>query len=150
MIAKGLRLSALVLAVTVGGQASAETPQGAVECADLHWSAEVLAANPDIAFACRGIYEKDGILYAKASIEVVRVTGNRMRFRTLLTNGTKGAPRSVTLDSGWRVNMSGKEYRLMDLAAGQQLDVFLPEDRFALTVLGSNDAQASSIEAVQD
>ena len=46
--------------------------------------------------------------------------------------------------------MSGKEYRLIDLAAGQQLDVFLPEDRFALTVLGSNDAQASSIEAVQD
>ena len=150
MIAKGLRLSALVLAVTVGGQASAEKPRGAVECADLNWSAEVLAANPDIAFACQGVYEKDGILYAKASIEVVRVTGNRLRFRTLLTNGTKGSPRTVTLDSKWMVNLSGKEYRLMDLVEGQQLNIYLPEDRFALTVLGSNDAQASSIEAVQD
>jgi len=150
MIAKGLRLSILALAVTVGAQASAEKSLGALECADLHWSAEVLAANPDIALACQGVYEKDGILYAKASIEVVRVAGHRLRFRTLLTNGTKGAPRSVTLDSKWRVNMNGKEYRLTDLVAGQQLDIFLPEDRFALTVLGSNDAETSSIEAVQD
>ncbi len=150
MIAKRLRFSALVLAVTLAGQAIAEKPRGAVECDDLKWSAEVLAANPDIALACQGVYEKDGILYAKASIEVVRVTGNRLRFRTLRTDGSKGVPRSVTLDSGWRVNLSGKEYRLMDLAEGQQLNIFLPEDRFALTVLGSNEAQASSIGAVQD
>jgi len=121
-----------------------------VECDDLKWSAEVLAANPDIALACQGVFEKDGILYAKASIEVVRVTGNRLRFRTLRTDGSKGVPRSVTLDSSWRVNLSGKEYRLMDLVEGQQLDIFLPEDRFALTVLGSNETQASSIGAAQD
>ena len=150
MIAKGLRFSALLLAVTIAGQAAAETPRGAVECNDLKWSAEVLAVNPDIALACQGVYEKDGILYAKASIEVVRVTGNRLRFRTLRTDGSKGVPRSVTLDSGWRVNLSGKEYRLIDLVEGQQLDIFLPEDRFALTVLGSNEPRASSIGAVQD
>lgn len=150
MMTEGLRLSAVILAVAIAGQAIAEKPRGAVTCSDLKWSAQVLAANPDIALACQGVYEKDGILYAKASIEVVRVTGNRLRFRTLRTDGTKGTPRSVTLDSKWRVNLSGKEYRLMDLVEGQQLDIFLPEDRFALTVLGSNETQSSAIEAAQD
>jgi len=150
MIARGIRLSALVLAATLAPQGFAEKPRGAVACDDLKWSAQVLAVNPDIAMACQGVYEKDGILYAKASIEVVRVTGNRLRFRTLRTDGTKGAPRSVTLDGKWRVNLSGQEYRLMDLVEGQQLDIFLPEDRFALTVLGSNETQASAIEEVQD
>ena len=106
--------------------------------------------NPDIALACEGVYEKDGILYAKATIEVVRVQGNTLRFRTLRTDGSKGDRRSVTLDSQWRVNLSGKEYRLMDLVEGQQLNIYLPEDRFALTVLDSNASQASSIEAVED
>lgn len=150
MIANSLRLSALLLALIVCGQAAAERPRGAVECGDLKWAAQVLAVNPDIALACQGVYERDGILYAKATIEVVRVTGNRLRFRTLRTDGSKGAARSVTLDSSWRVNLSGKEYRLMDLVEGQQLDIFLPENSFALTVLGSNDTKAKAIESVED
>ena len=150
MIANSVRLAVLLLVLIACGQASAQRPRGAVECGDLKWAPQVLAANPDIALACQGVYERDGILYAKASIEVVRVTGNKLRFRTLLTDGSKGAARSVTLASTWRVNLSGKEYRLMDLVEGQQLDIFLPENSFALTVLGSNDGGAKAIESVQD
>ena len=150
MIANILRLGALLLVLFACGQASAERPRGAVECGDLKWAPQVLAVNPDIALACQGVYERDGVLYAKASIEVVRVTGNKLRFRTLRTDGTKGAARSVTLDSKWRVNLSGQEYRLMDLVEGQQLDIFLPENSFALTVLGSNDANTNAIEPAED
>ena len=130
--------------------AAADRPRGAVECEDLKWSAEVLAANPDIAFACRGVFEKDGILYAKATIEVVRVSGNTLRFRTLRTDGSWGKRRSVTLGSQWRVRIDGQEYRLSELSEGQRMNIYLPEDRFALTVLGSNEAKASAIKDVPE
>ena len=106
----------------------------AVDCADLNWSAEVLAANPDIAQTCRTVYEKNGRLFAQAQIEVVRVRGNTMTFRTLHTDGTRGDSRSVTLDSSWRAEIGGRQYRASDLMRGQQLNVYLPEDRFALVV----------------
>ncbi len=150
MIRRFFGITGLALALAAAGAAAADQPRGAVECTDLKWSAEVLAANPDIASACRGVYEKDGILYAKATIEVVRVLGTTLRFRTLLTDGKLGKRRSVTLDSKWRVAIDGREYRLSDLSEGQRLNIYLPEDRFALTVLDSNTPQTSAIETPVD
>ena len=105
-----------------------------VTCADLNWSAEVLAANPDVGAMCQTVYERDGRLFAKTSIEVVRVRGNTMTFRPLHIDGTKGDSRSVTLDSSWRAKIAGREYRASDLMRGQNLNVYLPEDRFALAI----------------
>ena len=51
---------------------------------------------------CQTVYEKDGKLFAKTSVEVVRVRGNTMTFRPLHLDGTKGDSRSVTLDPSWR------------------------------------------------
>jgi hypothetical protein len=62
------------------------------------------------------------------------VRGNTMTFRPLHTDGTKGDSRSVTLDSSWRATIAGREYRASDLMRGQNLNVYLPEDRFALAV----------------
>lgn len=150
MIRRSFGVTCVALVLGAVGVAAADPPLGAVHCADLKWSAEVLAANPDIASACQGVYEKDGILYAKATIEVVRVLGNTLRFRTLLTDGKLGKRRSVTLDSKWRVAIDGREYRLSDLGEGQRLNIYLPEDRFALTVLGSNTPQTSNIDTPED
>ena len=105
-----------------------------VTCADLNWSAEVLAKNPDIASMCQSVYEKDGKLYAKTSVEVVRVRGNTMTFRPVEIDGTMGDSRSVTLDPSWRAKIAGREYRASDLSRGQKLNVYLPEDRFALAI----------------
>jgi hypothetical protein len=110
--------------------------QSSVTCADLNWSAEVLAANPDIASMCQSVYEKGGKLFAKTSIEVVRVRGNTMTFRPIHTDGTKGDSRSITLATSWRAKIAGNEYRASDLMRGQELNVYLPEDRFALAIAG--------------
>lgn len=150
MISKILAATGIALFFTLPGMAAAEKPRGVVECADLHWSAQVLAANPDIALACQGVYEKDGVLYAKASIEVIRVQGSTLRFRTLLNDGSKGGRRSVKLSSGWTVKIADRYYRAADLVEGQRLNIYLPEDRFALTVLGSNDTNTAPIEKVED
>lgn len=133
---------------TVGLQA--EVVESEVSCADLQWSAEVLAQNPDIGKACKTVYEKDGSLFAKASIEVVRVRGNRMTFRTLLTDGTKGQTRSVQLESNWRAKIGGRQYRASDLSRGQQLNVYMPQDRFALTVADAGELDTTGIVAIEE
>ena len=131
------------------GQVSAQT-ESATTCADLNWSAEVLAANPDVGQACQAVYEKDGKLYAKASIEVVRVRGNRMTFRTMHTDGTKGDSRSVQLESSWRADIGGRSYRASDLMRGQQLNVYLPEDRFALSIEDADGPDVAELMVVEE
>ena len=119
-------------------------------CADLNWSAEVLALNPDIAAMCQSVYEKDGKMFAKASIEVVRVRGNRMTFRSLHTDGTMGDSRSVQLDSAWRAEIGGRSYRASDLMRGQQLNVYLPEDRFALAVTDADGPDEGDLVVIEE
>ena len=131
----------------VGHPGFADRIGGALTCADLHWSPEVLTANPDIALACQGVYEKDGVLYARATIEVVTVQGDTIKFRTLRTDGSKGVTRSVKMDRNWRFRLDGREYRARDLDRGQQLNIYLPQDRFALTVLNSTGEEARTIES---
>ncbi len=144
----------MALALSAGQLvAQEERVESTVTCDDLNWSAEVLALNPDIAAMCQTVYEKDGRLFAKTSIEVVRVRGNTMTFRPIHTDGTRGDSRSVTLDSSWRAEIGGRQYRASDLMRGQNLNVYLPEDRFALAVEdadGPDDADFVMIETATE
>jgi hypothetical protein len=103
-------------------------------CDELVWSAQVLAANPDIQKSCQGVYERNNELYAKVTIEVIRVRGNRITFRPEHTDGSTGAPRTITVNQSWRANIAGRNYRASELLPGQELNVFIPEDRFALAI----------------
>jgi hypothetical protein len=137
----------MALALSAG---SVSAQDAAPTCADLNWSADVLAANPDIGASCQAVYEKDGKLYAKVSIEVVRVRGNRMTFRPLHTDGTMGDSRSVQLDSSWRAEIGGRSYRASDLMRGQQLNVYIPEDRFALAIEDADGPDEADIVMIED
>ena len=143
-------VAGLALSTSASSPALAQEYRGAVTCDELNWSAEVLESNPDIALACRGVYERDNILYAKATIEVVRVRGNTLTFRTIHTDGSKGDPRSLTLESSWRVELDGIQYRAAELVRGQQLNVYLPEDRFALVVETSAAADSESTAPTEE
>lgn len=120
------------IALALSGQALAQEP--APTCDDLVWSAQVLAANPDIAMSCQGVYARNGELYAKVTIELTRVRGNRLTFRPQHTDGSKGAQRSINVSSSWRADIEGRKYRAGELLPGQELSVYMPEDRFALAV----------------
>jgi hypothetical protein len=125
----------MALSVSASQLMAAEKVEStSVTCSDLNWSEEVLAINPDVAAFCQTVYEKDGKLYAKTSVEVVRVRGSNMTFRPIHLDGTRGDSRSVTLASDWRANIGGRDYRASDLSRGQELNVYLPEDRFALSI----------------
>ena len=150
VVATGLALSLSAGQLMAQNESTADMVKQAPTCADLNWSAEVLAANPDVGMTCQAVYEKDGQLFAKASIEVVRVRGNRMTFRTLHTDGTKGDSRSVTLDPSWRAEIGGRSYRASDLMRGQQLNVYLPEDRFALAVEDADGPDEAEIVVIEE
>ncbi len=103
-------------------------------CDDLVWSAQVLAENPDIRESCQGVYQRGDDLFAKVTIQVTRVSGNRLGFRPQHLDGSLGKPRSITVPSTWRARLDGQEYRARDLMPGQRLNVYVPEDRFALAM----------------
>ena len=134
MLKKMIAVTGLGVAL-IAAPAMAQQESTTVTCSDLNWTAEVLALNPDVGEACRSVWEKDGKLYAKNKIEVVRTRGNTLTYRALHTDGTKGESRSVTLDPAFRAHISGRDYRVSDLNRGQELTVYLPEDRFALAIV---------------
>lgn len=123
---------ALVALATLSVPVRAQTP--APGCEDLNWSAQVLAANPDIGQACRGVYQRNGELFAKVTVELTAVRGNRLTFRPLHSDGSKGSARSINVRNGWRADIDGRPYRASDLQPGQMLNVYIPEDRFALAL----------------
>ena len=110
-------------------------------CANLRWSEAVHRAYPDIQNICQGIYQRDGRLYAKAGIEVVRTTGNRITIRTLHNDGTTGHQRTLRVPPDWRASIDGREYRVGELLAGQQLTVYIPRERFDLLLDADQSAE---------
>jgi hypothetical protein len=126
----------------VSGQVAAQ----ALTCDDIEWAANIRAEYPDIEETCSGVYERDGKLYAKAKIEVQRIRGNRISFRPIHTDGTRGDIHSVTVPASFRAKIAGREYRANQLVRGQELNVYLPDDRFALAVYDEEEAAMDEIE----
>ncbi|MFK7828291.1 MAG: hypothetical protein AB8B57_00805 [Congregibacter sp.] len=127
----------IILVFFLNAHSTAQTPQKrkhAPTCADLVWSARFMAANPQISTYCRGVYVKNKEFFAKVSIELTRVRGNRLTFRPVHPDGHMGSTRSIEVSTAWRVNLDGESVRASELLPGQQLSVYIPEDRFALAL----------------
>lgn len=134
----------LALALSAPALSQSEAPT----CDDLVWAAQVLAANPDVAESCQGVYQRRDTLYAKVNIELTRVRGNRLTFRSQHTDGSMGSPRSITVPNTWRATIAGRDYRARDLLPGQELTVYIPEDRFALAVADDMLADDAELELI--
>jgi hypothetical protein len=134
----------MAMSLSMGQSAMAQTST----CDDINWSASVLAANPDIGSSCKGIYEKDGEMFAKATIEIVRVRGNTITFRPQHTDGSSGDSRTVTVPAGWRAEIGGRNYRASDLMRGQELNIYIPSDRWAMLVEDDDGMDDSDTEMV--
>jgi LPXTG-motif cell wall-anchored protein len=145
-----LTVPTLTLALLLGASATQAQPPGrAPTCDDLVWSAQVLAANPDIDDSCQGVYQRGNELFARVEITLTRVRGNRLTFRPQHLDGTQGKARSIVVPNSWRATIDGSEYRARDLMAGQKLSVYIPEDRFALALGESTLAGEEDIELIE-
>ncbi|MFV0278548.1 MAG: hypothetical protein ACK5HY_15375 [Parahaliea sp.] len=147
MLKKLMTTTAVVAALGTGAPAMA---QSAPICDDIEWSSSIVAEYPDIVNSCQGVYEKDGELYAKAIVEVQRVRGNRITFRPLHTDGSKGPTYSIQVPREFRAHIAGRDYRASELARGQNLNVYLPHDRWALAVEEEGDFDIFAVILIEE
>ena len=126
--------AALLLAVAVA--ASRAQTRRAPTCDDLAWSDAALAANPDVGLLCQGVYVKGDSYYAKATIRITRVDGLRVTFVPYRRDGSLGKARSVRLTRDWEVTIGDEKLTASNLVKGQELTVFIPQDRFAISIGG--------------
>ena len=108
------------------------TAQDELSCDDIEWSSVVTDRYPDISKACDAVVERNGQLFARVQVEVLRARGNNLTFRVLNNDGTSGGSYTQNLGTSWRANIGGRSYRARDLMRGQQLNVYLPGDRWEI------------------
>jgi hypothetical protein len=119
-------LSTLPL-MALGSFASAQTD---LTCADIDFTSAVTSVYPDIAEACQDVVEIDGERFAKIGVEVLRSSNNSASFRIKHADGTYGPTHRADLPSDWRAQLDGRQIRARDLVRGQELNIYMPADRW--------------------
>lgn len=120
----------------------------AITCDEVDFRPVITDQFPRAKEACLEVVERNGEPYVHMKAELVRSPrGNHAVFRFLHADGTYGDTHAVDLDPSWRANIQGRNYRLRDLARGQELDVYLPPDRWAVHV-NASDAMVETITPV--
>lgn len=143
------RHTCLITAALTAAALAASATERAPDCADLKWSAQVLEANPEIRESCLGVYVRNNTYYARSTVELLRVSAGKVIFRPVRRDGSLGKPQRISVPESWRITIDGRSYRPDDLVPGQRLNVYIPEDRFALSIHDGRfdgDEQLLSIE----
>lgn len=122
-------LGCAVAAVSFGSTAMA---QDELSCGDIEWSSVVTDQYPSIADACDAVVMKNGKMFARIEVEVMRVRGRTLTFRIMNNDGSSGGTYSQTVDTSWRARIGGQSLRARDLSRGQMLNVYMPGDRWVV------------------
>jgi len=114
------------------------------DCRELTFTGPVAREFPNARDACLGVVTRsDGQRYAHFEARITRVRGNTVDAEFKLPDGTYGRPISFTPDSSARVQIAGRSYRYNELSRGQELDVYLPPDRWEVAVASEEDFVAA-------
>ena len=117
-------------------------------CGDIEFSDEINQRFPGAKEACIEIVERDGRQYAHFEAEIVRVRGNTVEAQFKAPDGTVSNPIAFTPPSGARVSIAGRSYRYSELDRGQELDVWLPPDRWEIAVPRDTSADFATAQVV--
>lgn len=113
--------------LALGLPAAAQTD---LTCDDITFGYEMTSRFPRVGEACLDVVEVDGERFAKMTVEVVRTGNNRATFKFKLPDGSYGPTQSTNLDPSWRANIEGRDYRVRELGPGQELNIYVPSDRW--------------------
>ena len=122
-------LGCAILALVLGQQAVA---QDDLTCADIEWGSVVTDQYPSIADACDDVVVKNDKMFARVKVVVQRVRGSNLTFRIVNNDGSSGGSYTQNVGTSWRANIDGQSIRARDLLRGQQMNVYLPHDRWAV------------------
>jgi hypothetical protein len=118
-------------------------------CRDLTFTGPIAREFPNARDACLDVVTRpDGRQYAHFQARVRNVRGNTVEAEFKMPDGSYGRPVSVTPDSGSRVRIGGRSYRFNELARGQELDVYLPPDRWEIAVASNPEVDFAAAEDV--
>ncbi len=106
------------------------TAQTDLTCDDITFTYEMTSRFANIGDACLDVVEVDGERFAKMSVELVTTGNNRASFKFKMPDGSYGPTQSVKLDPSWRSKIDGRNYRIRELGRGQELNIYLPSDRW--------------------
>jgi hypothetical protein len=113
-------------------------------CRDLNFTGPIAREFPNARDACLGVETRsDGRQYAHFQARITRVRGNTVEAEFKMPDGTYGREISFTPDPEARVRIAGRSYRYNELARGQELDVYLPPDRWEVAVADPADFAAA-------
>ena len=117
-------ISTLIAVGALGFTAAANAQD--VGCDDIIWGSEILADNPNIGDACLDVVDKQGVLAAKYTARVVRQSVNSTIVQWQLPDGSWSASQRRYPDRGSVAEIGGETVGIMDLAARQEVNVYLP------------------------
>ena len=142
----GIRIVAALIGAICAGTAGAQQqldtqnlPASGVQaasCAEVAWDEELLALYPRIAEGCQEVLISEGEKWARFDADFAS-SDTRDGTVTLNFKNRAGNPMgNVTLKPApeQRVSIDGRSYRFSELTRGQQLNVYVPERMFAVSV----------------
>ena len=103
-------------------------------CNDITFTGPVAREFPDARKACLDVVEREGRDFAHFQARIRNVRGGTVEAEFRMPDGTYSRPITVTPDPSARVRIEGRDYRWRDLSRGQELDVWLPPDRWEIVV----------------
>lgn len=106
----------------------------AISCADLDFGSAITDILPEANVACREVVMKDGKPYARFNATIVSNRGGAVRAKFKKAGGGYTDVYTFHPDQKARLRLGGQNVRWWDVGSGQQLDIFLPSDRFEVAV----------------
>lgn len=126
-----IRFIALLSVLPLFALGTTASAQADLTCDDITFTFEVTSRYPDAKNACIDVVELNGERFAKMSIELLRTGPNSATFRFMHPDGSFGPTQTARdMDPNWRADIGGREYRIRELSRGQQLNIYLPADRW--------------------
>ncbi|HZF29652.1 MAG TPA: hypothetical protein VE907_11065 [Gammaproteobacteria bacterium] len=110
---------------------SASLAQG---CSDLVFTGEVAQKYPNAKNACLDVVQRDGKTFAHFKARIQSIRGGQVTADFKQPDGTYTRPIEFTPPSSQRLRIAGQSLRWSELSRGQELDVYLPPDRWEIAV----------------
>lgn len=143
---KTIGIAGVATALLVTAWSPASLAQG--NCGNIVFTSAITSQFPSAQQACLGVVERDGRQFAYFEARIRNVRGNTVEAEFKQPNGTWGNPVSFTPDASARARIDGQSYRYRDLSRGQELNVYLPSDRWEIAAQTSDTAEFATAPTV--
>jgi len=97
-------------------------------CSDITFTPEAFAAYEFVDKACLEMVDRDGDTYAKMSGRVVSQVASGTRVLLKHSDGTEGPVHKSNLARNFQTRIAGEKIKLEDLAARQELNVYIGDE----------------------